>query len=323
MIKKILKVLGLLIVLAVGGVVVKFYVLSPKRRPPQDMKAPNTPEAIARGKYLAHSVMVCAGCHSKVDETKPGEPLVDGHLFEGRDFPDMREFFPGHIRSRNLTSDKETGIGDWTDGELMRAMREGIAKNGRPLFPMMPYLVYAETLSDEDGLAIVSYLRTIPPIKNTPGEMEVDFPISMFARAAPKPLEKSPGPPPDGKDPVARGKWLLTAASCAECHTTTNERHEPLPNHYLAGGNKFPIPGKGTFYTANITSDKATGIGAYTDEDLMRVFNEGKGKAGRELYGMPWPYYGGMTDDDKKALIAALRTVPPIVNVVPAAEIKK
>lgn len=322
MLKKILAGVGLLLVLAVTGLVVKFYVLSPRLRPAADLKAPNTPEAIARGKYLANHVMVCTGCHSKVQEDKSGEPLVESELGAGRDFGDHPELFPGHIKARNLTPDPETGLGQWTDGEIVRALREGVSRDGRPLFPMMPYPVYAKTMSDEDALAIVSYLRSLEPIKNDPGPMKVNFPISMFVRAVPKPLEQSPPPAPDGKDPVARGKWLLEVASCADCHTTMNERHEPLPGHYLAGGNKWPIPGKGTVYTSNITSDKATGIGAYSDEDLLRVLNEGKGKSGRELYGMPWPYYAGMTDEDKRALIAALRTVPAVANVVPAAELK-
>ena len=74
---------------------------------------------------------------------------------------------------------------------------------------------------------------------------------------------------------------------------------------------------------ASTPRSKNTGIGAYTDEDLLRVFNEGIGKSGRPLYAMPWRYYGGQTMDDKRALIAALRKVPPVSNVVPAAKILK
>jgi cytochrome c553 len=314
-VKRILIGLGALIALAVIGIVTKFYVLLPKARAAQEMKAPNTPEAVERGRYLAHHVAVCVGCHSKVDESLPGEPLVDGHLGEGRDFG-VLPGFPGHIRSRNITSDKTHGIGAWTDGEIVRAMREGISRDGKPLFPMMPYQAYAKTMSDEDALAIVAYLRTLPPSSNDPGRMQVDFPVSMFARMAPAPLgQPAGGQPPSGVD---RGNWLLIAASCHDCHDTFDDKHEPIPGKTLAGGNEFPIPGKGKVYSANITSDKATGIGAYSDEDLLRVLNEGVGKNGRQLYGMPWPYYKGMTDEDKRALIAALRTVPPVVNAVPA-----
>ena len=74
---------------------------------------------------------------------------------------------------------------------------------------------------------------------------------------------------------------------------------------------------KGVVYAANITSDRATGIGAYTDEDILRAITRGVGKSGRMLYAMPWPYYGGMTDDDRRALVLALRAVPPVSNIVP------
>jgi hypothetical protein len=98
---------------------------------------------------------------------------------------------------------------------------------------------------------------------------------------------------------------------------------QKLPGMSLAGGMKFPLAnGKGVAVAPNISSDKATGIGAYSDDDLRRVFDEGKGKTGRYLYVMPWSYYGGMTKDDKEALIAALRQVAPVGNVVAASEIK-
>ena len=319
-VKRIALGLGTVVLLAALGLVTKFYLLSPRSRAAENTTAPKSPEAVLRGRYLANHVAVCTGCHSPVNEGVSGEPLVESMIGAGRDFGDHPELFPGRIRARNLTSDTETGLGAWSDGEIVRAMREGVSKDGRPLFPMMPYLTYAETFSDDDALAVVAYLRTLKPVKNDPGFMTVNFPISMFARAAPRPLEKAAGPEPT--DPLGRGQWLLKAASCAECHTTTNGRHEPLPNHYLAGGNPFPIPGKGTTYTANLTSDKATGLGAYADEDILRAIDQGIGKGGRVLYGMPWPYYAGMTEDDKKALVLALRAVPPIMNVVPAAQLQ-
>ncbi|MBK7582695.1 MAG: c-type cytochrome [Myxococcales bacterium] len=312
-VKRVLLALAALVVLGVSALLVRFYGMLPKARAAENLTAPNTPEAIERGRYLVHHVTGCVGCHSKVDETRPGEPLVEGHAGEGRDFGDVPGF-PGHIRAGNLTPDKATGIGGWTDGEIARAMREGIAKDGRALFPMMPYQSFAKTLSDADTLAIIAYLRTLPVIKNDPGRMEVNFPVSMFIRAAPAPLSQpSAGAPPDGVD---RGNWLLTAASCHDCHDSVNQRREPLPGMSLAGGTPFNVPGKGQVLSANITSDPATGIGSYTDDDLMRVFNEGVGKDGRALYGMPWPYYKGMTDGDKRALIAALRTVKAVTHAV-------
>lgn len=320
-VKRILAALGALIALAVLGLVVKFYILSPKSRPAQAMKAPNTPEAVERGKYLVNNVTVCLGCHSTIDETKPGDFLVPGTEGKGRDFGAIPNY-PVHIKSRNITPDKATGIGDWTDGEVVRAMREGVSRDGSPLFPQMPYQTFAKTLSDDDALAIVAYLRTLKPIANDPGKTEVKFPISMFIRAVPQPLEKSPPPAPPVTDKMARGNWLINVCSCHDCHDGMNEKMEPIPGRELSGGTRFPLPGDKYVIVPNITSDQATGIGAYSDADLKRVFEEGKGKDGRDLFMMPWSYYRGMTAEDKEALYTALRAVKPVANLVAPSKTK-
>lgn len=318
---RILGALGGVIVLAVVFLVVKFFILSPKMRPAPNVTAPKSAEAIARGKYLVDHVAGCLGCHSPVQDDKPGDFPVDGMLGAGRDFGEM----PGtkmRFRSHNLTADKETGIGDWTDGEVLRAMREGVSRDGRTLFPQMPYITYAKTLSDDDALAIIAYIRTLAPIKHDPGKTEIPFPVSMFVRAAPQPVEKPLAAAPPPSDKMARGKWLLATASCHDCHDSYNDHHEPIAGKELGGGMRFPLGPKGTAIAPNISSDKATGIGAYTDEDLTRAIEEGKGKNGRNLYVMPWSYYRGMTKEDKDALFAALRAEPAVSNLVPPSEIK-
>jgi mono/diheme cytochrome c family protein len=324
--KIVLRVLGAiaaLVVLLVLGMVVKFFVLSPKSRPAPTVTAPTTPEAIAKGKYLANHVAVCVGCHSPVQEDKPGEPPVEGKLGSGRDFGDFGANVPFRLRAKNLTPDKETGIGSYTDGEVLRAMREGVGKDGHALFPQMPFLTYARTLSDDDALAIIAYLRTLPAVKNDPGRTEVKFPVSMFIRGVPQPLAASfPGAPAPG-DKLARGKWLLDVCSCSECHDSVDAHRQKIPGKAFAGGQTFPLPeGKGTAISPNITSDKATGIGAYSDADIRRVFDEGKGKSGRHLYTMPWSYYGGLTAEDKDALITALRDIPPVSSLTPPSQIR-
>lgn len=317
-VKKIAVGLVALVVLAVLGVVTKFYILSPKARAAPALTAPSTPEAVARGKYIAHHVAVCVGCHSPVDTDKPGEPYYEDKLASGRVW-EKDPAYPGwDIRAPNLTPDKETGLGNWTDGEIARAMREGVSRDGRPLFPMMPYQTYAKTLSDEDTLAVIAYLRTLKPISNKMERSKIEFPVSMFIRAAPEPLTGSPPGPPPASDKKARGEWLLTICSCHDCHDTFNEKREPIPGKGLAGGEVFRTAQR-TVVAPNITSDKATGIGAYSEDDLKRVFNEGIGKAGKPLYFMPWWYYKGLTPEDKDALIFALRQVPA-VNHVPAAK---
>ena len=160
-------------------------------------------------------------------------------------------------------------------------------------------------------------------MKNNPGRMEVKFPVSMFIRGVPQPLEAPPPAAPAPSDKLARGKWLLQVCSCGDCHDSVDDHRQKLPGKAFAGGQTFPLPnGKGVAIAPNITSDKATGIGAYSDEDLRRVFDEGKGKSGRFLYTMPWSYYGGMTKEDKEALIAALREIPAVANIAPPSQIK-
>jgi cytochrome c553 len=323
--KKALKwlftVILVVIVVAVLAAVTKFYILSPKMRAAQDMKAPNTPEAIAKGKYLANNVMACMSCHSDVKD-EPGEPVIPETLGRGRDFGDQ-PMLPGRIRARNLTPDPDTGLGKWTDGEIVRAMREGVSRDGRPLFPIMPYRTFGQYLSDDDALAIVAYLRSLQPIKHDPGLTQIKFPVSMFIRAVPQPVEKPAPPAPDNSDPAKRGAWLLKVASCSECHDSATPTMEKIPDKAYAGNNKFVIPGVGTVYTANITSDKATGIGAYSDEDILRAITEGKTKSGRDIYAMPWSVYRGMTDEDKKALLTAIRQIPAVNNPVSPPEFIK
>ncbi len=322
-VKPILLALVALIVLVVLLAVVKFYVLSPNLRAATDVKAPSTPEAIERGRYVANHVAVCVGCHSQVDEDKPGEPMLEGRTGSGRDFGDMPGF-PGHMRAANLTPDNETGIGKITDGQLLRAMREGIGFDGHVLFPFMPYRTFAKHLSDADALAVIAYFRSLPSIKNKVPASTVNFPVSMFVRALPAPVTSSPPGEPPASDVEGRGKWLITTGNCHDCHDVFNDHHEPVAGKELAGGFEFASPtGKRSVFATNITSDKATGIGAYTDEDLLRVFNDGVGKSGRPLYAMPWRYYGGQTADDKRSLIAALRKIPPVTNVVPTATMLK
>lgn len=311
--KRILIALAVLMVLAVGFIVVFFYVLHPKSRAAPTVTAPTTLEAIARGEYLAKHVAGCVLCHSPVDEKIPGDQWDDSKLFAGRAFP-VSGSFPGKLIGPNITS---AAVGTWTDGELLRAIREGVDRNGKTLFPMMPYGRFAR-LTDDDALSIIAYMKSVPAQSTMVGRTQINFPVSMFVRLAPKPLAGSP--PAWPADPVARGKILLEVMSCIDCHTPM-ERGQLDEGRLFAGGNKFSAPQIGTVYASNITGDAATGIGSYSDEDLMRVFREGKGKDGRTLWVMPWKALKGTKEEDLRAVVAALRTIKPVSNAVPAPKI--
>lgn len=307
------------LLLVVALVALRYYGLLPRRRPAAQLTAPRTLEAVERGRYLASSVAACMTCHSEIDEAKPGDAIVPGRLGSGRDFGNL-EGLPGRMRAPNLTSSAD-GLGHWSDGEIVRAIREGISRDGRPLFPFMPYPVYARQLSDDDALALVAYLRTLPPISGKPAPTEVAFPVSMFARAAPAPVLKDPGPLP--AEPLARGQRLLELASCGECHDSFDSRHQPLPGMRLAGGFAFQVPGRGTVYASNLTPDPGTGNGHRSEETLLRALKAGVGHDGRILYVMPWTGYTGLTDQDARAMVAALRALPPVGNAVPGRRLRE
>jgi mono/diheme cytochrome c family protein len=309
-VKRVLMVVGALIVTGVVALLVFFYGLHPKFRDAPTVRAPSTPEAVARGKYLAVNVAGCASCHSPVDEAVPGAPYDASQMFAGRVWPGAG--LPGQLTASNLTSDKEHGIGAWTDGEVLRAMREGVGRDGRALFPIMPYQ-HLRTLPDDDALAIVAYLRTVPPIAQRLPPTSIGFPVSMFVRLAPAPLEGQV--PAWGSAPAERGKHLLSVMGCIGCHTPV-EDGRPVESKAFAGGMEFQTPYL-KVYAANITP---AGIGNYSDAELMAVMREGKGRDGRLLFAMPWTAYAGVTEADLRAVIAGLRELAPIENVVPTSK---
>jgi mono/diheme cytochrome c family protein len=316
MLKKLLLAIVVLVLVAAAGVPAYFYAMYPKMRPAPSMTAARTPEALERGRYLV-TALGCGNCHSPIDETRPGDFPVESRLFAGRVFAASMGL-PGTVVAPNISPDPESGLGQWTDGEIARAIREGVSRDGRPLFPMMNYQNYAK-LPDSDVMAMVAYLRTVKPMQGSPGQTKLDFPVNMLIRTVPRPLEASPAPmPPPGAE---RGKVLIALGMCTECHTQA-EKGQPKPGLHLAGGTRMPGPW-GVVYAANITSHPSAGIGAYSDEDLKRVFREGKNRSGRSLWVMPWSATRHLTDDDLNSLIAALRQIPPNPNLVPAPELKK
>lgn len=274
-------------------------------RPAPDIQVEVTPERVKRGEYLANHVNACLSCHSPLTEQhlpKPGMIGAGGRLFARADG------LPGDIWSTNLTPDKETGLGNWTDGEVIRAVREGVSKDGHALFPLMPYPNYRE-MSDEDVEAIVAYLRSLAPVKNAAPKTELDFPVSIIVNTIPKPLEGPVAKAPQAG--VARGAHVLKMASCAECHTPM-DKGEPLPGKYLAGGQEFKDNGH-PIKMPNITQDKESGIGAWTDPQIEAAIRFGQRPDGKMLSPvMPWGAYNKMDKEDMKALVAYLRTVPAV-----------
>ncbi|HWC64910.1 MAG TPA: cytochrome C, partial [Thermoanaerobaculia bacterium] len=168
---------------AVLAVIVAFLVLRPpKRRPPSAERIEITPARIERGRYLVLHVTDCLGCHSDHHFDRFGMPVKAGTEGQGGFAFDEKLGVPGVVCAQNITSDAEFGLARWSDGEVLRALREGIDRQGRALFPMMPYLGYRH-LSDEDARSIVAYLRTLPPIHRSVPAKRIKFPLNVLLKS--------------------------------------------------------------------------------------------------------------------------------------------
>lgn len=121
------------------------------------------------------------------------------------------------------------------------------------------------------------------------------------------------------RDPVKRGKYLVDTHMCAICHSPADENGRMLPGMRLAGGQLIRIVPYGDYPTGNLTSDKETGLGSWTDDEIKQVLTRGILRDGTRLppFPMPWPEFSAMTPDDLSAIVAYLRTVPPVSNKVP------
>src|SRR5262249_1159625 len=161
------------------------YVRKPAMAPPVAIRVDMSPERIARGKHLYERVMDCDGCHSQGDIARFGRPVIEGHG-KGYVFP-AEMGMPGTVVASNITPDRETGIGAWTGGEKIRAIREGIGRDGQALFPMMPYPYY-RNLSDDDVQSLVAYLNTLPAVRNPLPRTSLQFPVSLMIKGVPQPV---------------------------------------------------------------------------------------------------------------------------------------
>ncbi|MFT5368363.1 MAG: mono/diheme cytochrome c family protein [Candidatus Latescibacterota bacterium] len=313
---KILLGLGVLVFLVVG---VGVYVLKtsfPNVGDAPDVQIGATPERIARGRYLAHHVTVCIDCHSTRDwDHFAAPPLVGTEGKGGEVFPEEAGF-PGTLIAPNITP---AALGNWSDGEVVRAITSGVNKKGDALFPLMPYTVYAQ-MTQEDVYSVIAYVRTLKPIENTPPRSSLSFPMNWIVRTIPKPYVAPT--PPDQSNYVVYGKYLATIGGCGECHTP-HDHGTPLPGMHMAGGFEFLLPTGKVTRAANITPDMETGIGHWKRAYFIAQFKRfDKPEAlkfpiqGGYNTVMPWTMYAGMTESDLGAIFDYLQTVPPVKNGV-------
>lgn len=307
------------VVVVLGGGYAFARTKKPAQRPPSAETIEATEARLARGKYLVEHVVVCMDCHSERDWGRYGAP-AKGVPGSGGDCMGEDVGAPGKICVSNISSSKEHGIGAWTDGEILRAVREGVDREGNALFPMMPYPFY-RSLSDEDARAVVAFVRTLPASEKKVEDSHIDFPVSFFISMVPEPLE-GPVPEPDTSTPEKKGKYLATISGCISCHTPVDDKHVAIPGKELAGGQEFTGPW-GKVRSVNLTPHDKTGIGTWTKERFVSRF---KANSDTEVAAvkidpssntvMPWLGYAGMSEEDLGAIYAFLKSVPAVENEV-------
>ncbi len=285
-------------------------IVGPRARAVTDRKFERTPQRLERGGYLATAVSGCLYCHSEHDWKAPGLPIIPGTEGSGEIIPE--EGLPGRIVAPNLTPDPETGLGQWGDDEIARAIREGIGRDGRALFPMMPYVNFRQ-MSDEDLASVVVFLRSLPPVKHRLPKTEIVFPVKYLIRSVPEPLTAPISGDASGPDPIQRGAYLATIGNCADCHTP-RVKGEAVKAMDFAGGSPFAGPW-GQVASANLTPD-ASGISYYDEALFLHVMRTGQVKARVLNPIMPISVFSHMSDDDLKAVFAYLRTLKPVKHRV-------
>ena len=318
--KKILKIIGVLLVImviAVSCLLTYVKAALPDVGDAPDLKVEATPERIERGKYLAHSVTVCLDCHSTRDWSKFSGPVAPGTLGKGGDRFDESVGFPGIYFAKNITP---AGISRYTDGELYRVITTGVNKDGRAIFPVMPYVYYGN-MDDEDIYSIIAYVRTLDPIENQVQESTSNFPMNFIINTIPH--KGIPVKLPDPSDQLAYGGYLVNASGCIECHTQL-DKGQIIKELAFSGGREFGFPDKSAVRSANITPDEETGIGKMTSDEFIKKFKAYADssyttpnvKPGEYNSIMPWTMYAHMTEQDLGAIYAYLRTINPIKNSV-------
>ncbi|MCK9408310.1 MAG: cytochrome c [Bacteroidetes bacterium] len=320
--KKAFKIAGYVvgvIVLVAAGLVIYLSTAFPKVSPAQTMTIESTPERLERGKYLAHHVAGCIDCHSTRDWTKFAGPIIPGTEGKGGDkFDEALAGLPGTIYAQNITP---FYLKRYTDGELYRLITTGVTKDGRALFPMMPYLAFGK-MDREDVRSIITYIRTLSSKDGEYPKADLNFPMNIIVNTIPS--DATPMTKPDPTDALRYGEYLFTISGCGDCHTPM-EKGTPISGKHLAGGFEFRSPATGDIVrSANITQDHETGIGTWTEEVFVGRFKSyldsswtnKSVKAGEFNTAMPWLLFAGMEERDLKAIFRFLQTVPPVTNKI-------
>jgi len=312
--KKVLKVtawiVGIAIVLIGSTAAYINFAPAPTYDPPAipDLKVEVTPERIAQGARLAS--VLCVVCHAGKDGKLSGQEMLD--------LP--KEF--GKIYTFNITQHPEKGIGKWTDGELYTFLRTGLRKDGS-FSGIMPKFA---NMAEEDVYSIIAWLHSNEP-KLQPAEKDnPTHDLTLLSKGLlkfmfkPLPMPAKPIPLPDTTNQIEWGRYLANSSfSCFACHSadfkTTNDLEPEKSGGFYGGGNPMLDFNGNVIPSRNLTPDKETGIGNWTEAQFVTTVRQGMRPDGT-LLRYPMLPYGVLTEAEVKAIYGYLKTVPAIKNEV-------
>jgi mono/diheme cytochrome c family protein len=315
-------ILGLFAVLCVASCRGKYV------RPVSDEPIAPEPARLQRGSYLVNNVLFCGVCHTSREHGKTlVEPERTDAYLGGGNFYDDKSI--GLVWVPNITPDVETGIGGWKDDEILRALRDGVARDGHFMVPLMPFSAY-QHLSDEDARAVVAYLRTVPPYRQTKPrqENELAFMPKLLFRfigvQMHKPAAGVVAPDPANKHEY--GHYLMRVAACGDCHSLAEKGPRPETDPLAFAGSEVPFedPALGKVYASNISGDPETGLGRHSADAIKQALRNGTRLDGKKLappMSLLIPHISGMTEEDLDALVAYIKTLPAAKRKPPEREL--
>jgi len=255
---------------------------------------------LERGTYLMRGIVACGNCHTP--KTAEGKPIADRELAGGF----VIEVPVFHAVAPNITPDKETGIGNWSDDQIVDAIRNGRRPDGTIIGPPMPIPFYRE-MSDTDVRAIVAYLRSVKPIRNKVEKSTYKIPLPP---AYGPPVTQVPDVP--RTDKIAYGHYLAGALGhCLDCHTPRLPDGQSDMARVGAGGEELPAFVGGIIVSANLTPANEQGIAHWTDAQVKAAIQTGMRPDRPLVLLMAFDWYKNIKGADMDALVAYLRTLKP------------
>ena len=251
---------------------------------------------LERGDYLVNAVMGCDGCHTP----RPAPGAAPARFAGGSQTWDTPWYT---VKGTNITPDPETGIGSWSDDDIKKLMRDGIRPNGVLVSVQMPYIFY-KIMTPRDLDAVVAYIKTVPPVRREvpPPSYKAELAVELVPGAE-KPIDETAL-----SNKVRRGFYLANLAHCMDCHSKGADDRLNFTTGWGKGGH---VHNSGAT-AVNISAHKTKGVGSWSDEELKRALLQGVRPDGRQLKPPMGARFGKMKEDDVDAIVAWVRTIPPV-----------